>query len=262
MHALAILTLTLLGATNDAPLGTGTTPAPVPPPAELSTNAPATNAPSITDTAASLGLKEISPGILEYHGVKLDKQNQRISFPGTVNQKGGLIEYLLVNEKGKVHESLLATKIPPHDLHLALLLIGLKDPAVNSREPLPPSAIDSAYLRATPKLKGPSVRITVAWTQDGQRKEVPAENWVLNLESNKTMTPGPWTYNGSEIENGVFLADEELSIVAVITDPTALVNNPRKGYDNDEIWQVKDEVPPVDTPVEIGITLGETLAKP
>jgi hypothetical protein len=170
-----------------------------------------------------------------------------------------LIEYLLVEEKGKVHESLLATKISPHDIHLALLLIGLKDPGVNTNAPLPPSAIDSAYLQSAPKLKGPPVKITVAWTQDGQRKEIPAENWILNLESNKTMTPGPWTYNGSVVENGVFLADEELSIVAVITDPTALVNNPRKGYDNDQIWQIKDEVPSIDTPVEIGITLGDTV---
>jgi hypothetical protein len=70
------------------------------------------------------------------------------------------------------------------------------------------------------------------------------------------MTSSPWTYNGSMVQDGVFLADQELSIVAVITDPTALVNNPRDGYDNDEIWQVQDKVvPPLDTPVEISIAL-------
>lgn len=243
MHARVILALAALGATDPSP-----TPAPTAP-VETTTNVAATNVPA---------LREVSPGIFEYHGVTLDKKNRRISFPGTVNQKVGLIEYLLVQEKGKVHESLLATKVSPHDIHIALLLIGLKDPAANANAPLPPAAIDSAYLQTAPKLKGPPVKITVAWTQpDGQRKEIPAENWILNLDTNKTMTPGPWTYNGSQIENGVFLADEELSIVAVITDPTALVNNPRKGYDNDQIWQIKDEVPPINTPVEIGITLGD-----
>jgi hypothetical protein len=205
-------------------------------------------------------LHEVAPGIFEYNGVRLDKKDHWVSFPATVNQREGLIEYLLVNEKGKTHESLLATKVMPHDIHLALLLIGLKqDPGLNPNELVPPSAIDSAYLQATPKLKGSPVRISVAWTQDGKRREVSAENWIFNLNTKQLMTPGAWTYNGSLMENGAFLADEDLSIMAVITDPTALVNNPRDGYDNDEIWQVQEKaVPPLDTPVEVSITLAES----
>jgi len=208
-------------------------------------------------------MREVAPGILEYNGVRLDKKNRRISFPATVNQREGLIEYLLVNEKGKIHESLFATKVLPRDIHLALLLIGLKETA-NPNAPLPPMAIDTPYLQSAPKLKGTPVRLSVAWTHDEKRKEVPAEEWIFNLQTNRPMTPGPWTYNGSMVRDSVFLADQELSIVAVITDPTALVNNPRKGYDNDEIWQVREKsVPPLDTPVEISITLAQsTPTKP
>jgi hypothetical protein len=228
-----------------------------------STNAAAP--PPSTSTSAVANLKEISPGIFEYNGIRLDKKNHRIIFPATVNQRQGLIEYLLVNEKGKVHESLFSTKILPRDIHVALLLIGLKDdPKANSMDRVPPSAIDMAYLETAPKLQGPPVRLSVAWTQDGIRKEVPAEDWVFNLQTKHPMTQGPWTYNGSIVENGVFVAEQECSIVAVITDPTALVNNPREGYDNDEIWQLQENViPPLDTPVELTITLAEsTAAKP
>jgi hypothetical protein len=225
-----------------------------------------TNAPAPAPTSNPLqDLREISPGVLEYHGIQLDKKNHRISFSGTVNQRVGLVEYLLVNELGKVHESLFATKMLPHDIHLALLLIGLKDENnVNAKEQAPPSAIDSAYLQAAPKLKGAPVLISVKWTLNGKTTKVPAENWILNLKTNHPMTTGTWTYNGSMIQDGVFLADQELSIVAVITDPTALVNNPREGYDDDEIWQLRDDViPPMDTPVEITITLAEpTSTKP
>jgi hypothetical protein len=207
-------------------------------------------------------LREVAPGILEYHGVRLDKANRRITFPGTVNQREGLVEYLLVNEKGKVHESLLATAVAPHDIHLALLLIGLRENAgINPKESVPPDAIDSNYLHSAPKLRGASVRLSVAWILDGKRTEVPAENLIFNLQTQHPMTSGSWTYNGSLVQDGVFLADEESSIVAVITDPTALVNNPRPGYDNDEIWQVRDDrVPPIDTPVDITITLTESAA--
>jgi len=204
-------------------------------------------------------LREVSPGVFDYHGVRLDKKNHRVSFDATVNQREGLVEYLLVNDKGKVHESLLATKAAPHDIHLALLLIGLKeDKKSNISEPLPPSAIDSAYLHAAPKLKGAPVRISLAWKQDGKPQQAAAEDWIFNLHTNKPMSPGPWTYNGSLVEDGQFLADAELSIVAVITDPTALANNPREGYDDDQIWQIQTKaVPAIDSPVEITITLAD-----
>ena len=220
-----------------------------------STNA--TPPPTADNATNAVGLREVAPGILDYHGVRLDKKNHRVTFDATVNQREGLIEYLLVNDKGKVHESLLATKIAPHDIHLALLLVGLKeDKKSNISEPLPPSAIDSAYLHAAPKLKGSPVSISLAWKQDGKPQQAPADNWIFNLHTNKLMSPGPWTYNGSLVEDGQFLADSELSIVAVITDPTALANNPREGYDDDQIWQIQDKaVPAMDTPVEVTFTL-------
>jgi hypothetical protein len=142
-------------------------------------------------------LHEVTPGILEFHGVRLDKKNRRISFTGEVNQRDGLIEYVVVNEKGKTHESLISTKIAPRDIHLALLLIGLDPKSLpQSLDDIPPDAIDSAYLHAAPKMKG---------------------------------------------------------------DPTALANNPRAGYDNDQIWQVREEkVPPLKTPVEVSITLADS----
>lgn len=241
------MTLALLLAAGLVAQATNAAPAPPPPP------------PAADSTTNAVGLKEIAPGILDYHGVRLDKKNRRISFDATVNQHAGLVEYLLVNDKGKVHESLLATKALPHDIHLGLLLVGLKeDKKSNLGDPLPPSAIDSAYLRSVPKIKGTPVRISLAWTQDGKRQTAPAENWIFNLHTSQLMSPGPWTYNGSLVEDGTFLADQELSIVAVISDPTALANNPRPGYDDDQIWQIQEKaVPPMDTPVEVTITLPE-----
>jgi hypothetical protein len=224
-----------------------------------------TPSPDIKAPVSAPVLREVSPGIFEYKGIRLDKKNHRISFPTTVNQRQGLIEYLLVNEKGKVHESLLATKIVPHDIHMAMLLIGLTENAgANPNEPVPPSAIDSSYLQSAPKLKGAPVRISVAWTMEGKRREVSAEEWIFNLQANHLMTASPWTYNGSLVEDGAFLADQDFSLIAVITDPTALVNNPREGYDNDQIWQVQEKaIPPLNTPVEISITLvGPTTTKP
>jgi hypothetical protein len=235
-------------------LSATTSPSAVPP------STTATNAPS------PLLLREISPDIFEYKQIRLDRKNHQISFPATVNQRVGSIEYLLVNDKGKTHESLFSTALLPHDIHLAMLLIGLHDNSkINAEETEPPPAIDEAYLQTAPKLKGTPVNLSVSWADSKGKQEVAAEDWVSNLQTKKPMSRGTWIYNGSLIQDGVFLADSELSLIAVITDPTALVNNTRPGYDNDEIWQARDDViPPLDTPVVITVSIAgpATSGKP
>jgi len=62
------------------------------------------------------------------------------------------------------------------------------------------------------------------------------------------------------VVNGIFLAQREGSIVALIDDVDALANNPRPGNDNDQIWQIKSNaLPPLNTPVEVTFKL-ETQA--
>ena len=51
---------------------------------------------------------------------------------------------------------------------------------------------------------------------------------------------------------GRFLAQAEGNLVALVTSPTALINNPRKGNDNDQMWNVNEDTTPGEsTPVEI-----------
>jgi len=229
--------------------------------AESTNPQPVLPPPPLPPVAPALPLvHEVGPDEIAFKGILLEKKRHRISFPAMVNQRDGLIEYVLVQENGKTHESLFSTRVLPHDIHVAMLLIGLKeDDKGKSKETAPPSAIDSKYLQSAPKLKGPPVLLSVTWTQGGKSREVPVEDWIFNLQTHHPMTRGWWVYNGSFVENGVFQADEELSIVSVITDPTTLVNNPRSGYDNDQIWQVRtDSVPPMNTPVNINITLVES----
>ena len=51
-------------------------------------------------------------------------------------------------------------------------------------------------------------------------------------------------------------AQREGSIVSLIADPNALVNNPRKDRENDELWIMNTEaIPPVGAPVRVSFTL-------
>lgn len=189
-------------------------------------------------------LKQISVGVFEIGAVRLDKTKRTVSFPGAVNMDRGLVEYFLVHATGKTHESVLRTEAEPYHIHVASLLLGAKG-ATNS-------AAGSGGVRAP--VIGDDASMFVSWQTNGVEKRVPVEDWIFNLETKSTMTRSEWKYNGSRVVEGIFLAQREGSVVAVIADPDAMINNPRPGRDNDQIWQVNtNTVPPVGTPVQFTI---------
>ncbi len=55
---------------------------------------------------------------------------------------------------------------------------------------------------------------------------------------------------------GRFLAQLDGAFAALVTSPAAVINNPRRGNDDDSIWIVNEKaVPAVKTPVDITIQL-------
>jgi hypothetical protein len=211
-------------------------------------------------------MHEVSPGIYEIGKVRINQASQTLTFPCAVNMQSGALEYLLVTPAGNAHESLLvAANVEPRDLHLAMLLLGAKGSGSHpSPDDAPPAQLSKEYLEHAPKLTGDPILITVQWqTKDGQEKKSPVEDWILKTDVHKTAERGPWIYNGSMFgQNGRFLAQIEGNFAALVTNPAALINNPRKGSDDDQIWDVNDKVvPPAKTPVEVTIELVDPSKK-
>jgi len=213
-----------------------------------STNSVLTNAPP------KPAVKEISPGIFEVGLVRLDKEAKKISFPAVVNMREGIAEYWLVNTGGKVHESVLRTDVMPHQIHVAMLLIGAKGrPNLTAKERIEDK---STY--------GDTIALWVEWTDEkGTKVKKRAEEWVTDISTKSSMSKGDWIYNGSWIFNGTFVAQRELSIVANIHDHDALINNPRPKREDDDNWTIETKaVPPKDTPVTVIIELIKPYVKP
>ena len=190
-------------------------------------------------------IRQISPGVFEVGKVRLDKATRSVTFPAVVNMTEAIVEYLVVTGDGKVHESLLRTDTFPKDIHVAMLLLDVKGAGTNM--------VPADPLKRIP---GDPVSIEVSWKEKGKTKRVPAEKLIFNTQTKTNLSSGPWIYNGSHVENGILLADPEGSIVSLITDPFALVNNPRPGRDNDDLCEVDSKaVPALDTPAEVHITL-------
>ena len=212
-------------------------------------------------------MHEVSPGIYEVGKLRLNQATHTVTFPGAVNLDKGPLEYLLVTPSGNAHESLLVTsEVEPRDLHLAMLLLGAKGSGIHAPAPddAPPTQLSKDYLEHAPKLTGDPLSITVKWkSKEGIEKKTPVEDWILKTDVHKPAERGPWIYNGSMFgTGGRFLAQVEGNFVALVTNPAALINNPRKGSDNDQVWDVNEKVvPPAKTPVEITLQLEEVKAE-
>ena len=190
-------------------------------------------------------VRQTGPGRFVVGRVALDKQSRSITFPAIVNMTEAIIEYLVVTRDGKLHESLLRADVSPKDIHVAMLLLGAKGAGTNAvpQDPLKP-------------IPGDPVTIEVSWKDKGREKRVRAEDLVFNTQTKTNLSRGVWIYNGSLVEEGMFMAEREGSIASLITDPFALVNNPRSGRDNDDLCEVDSKtVPPLDTAVEVRFIL-------
>ena len=207
--------------------------------------------------------KEIAPGIFEVGAVRLDKNAGTVTFPAKVNMNDGLLEYLLVTPQGPVHESVLVTDASPQEVHMAMLLLGAKG-MTQPQDGKVPGRIDAEFLAKAPKLTGDRIFLALKWTdKDGKEQTAPAERWLIR----KIFTPrkptkivsaedGPWLYTGSFFYENRFIAQVEGAFASLVTFPSALINNPRTGSNDDHLWFVKTEaVPPVGTPVEFTIKL-------
>jgi hypothetical protein len=190
---------------------------------------------------------EKADGRLSLGAITFDKKSREIVIPAAVNMCEGAVEYLLVNRSGKVHESVFVTDVTAHDLHVAALLLGMKPEA------------DLGPNRSTAVIRGKgAVVIAVEWDRNGPPERIFLNETVKLSDpatglSSGTLAAGAWLYNGSRIEtNGVFAATRSGSIISIIRDDDALINNPGITRDDDEIHTPNAEkLPAKDHPVRI-----------
>jgi len=198
-----------------------------------------------SESRTNAPLKQIRPGVFELGQVRLDKDKRTVTFPASVNQLEGNIEYVVVTTTGKTHESLLRTTAEPYHLQLAFLLLGAKGAGTNSLPEDP-----------TKPLPGDRVEIDLSWSADGRLQQFRAEDFVHDRKANGPARRGDWIYTGSRLREDGFAAQLDGSIVSLITDADALINNPRPGREDDDNWLVRtNSLPALHAPVEVTIRL-------
>ncbi len=191
-------------------------------------------------------IRALPGGSFQVGLVRLEQSARSASFPAFVNLREVTTEYVVVHKTGKTHESIFRTDARPQDVHVAMLLLGVKPAMTNAFGP------DG---KGVPT--GTRVLCNISWTNDGARVEFAAEDLVLNRQTQEAMSRGEWIYNGSNFSEGAFTAQRDGSIISTHIDPDALINNPRSGRENDDLYApFEARLPPIGTPVEITIRVG------
>jgi hypothetical protein len=190
---------------------------------------PATRAEAEAALKQALNVHQSGPDSFQVGLVEFDKKNRTITLPARVNMRTQVLEYALVTESGKVHESLLATTAKPMDIQLAFLLLGAS-----------PAELTGDFKHAAVVPLSNSVSVEVSWVTNGIAKRYPLSDLILLRDElppqpARAFTIGLWLYNGSKFDSLGFMAQREGSIISLIRDLAALVNNPGADRDNDQI---------------------------
>ncbi|MEM9080338.1 MAG: YdjY domain-containing protein [Verrucomicrobiota bacterium] len=204
-------------------------------------------------------VEDLGNGHYRIGQVTFKETSREISFPAEINMTEGLLEYAIVHEKGKIHESLLLTNTSALNINIALKLLRYQEspelfPILNENyestgkfPELPESQKTAARLR-----------ILLSWNFGGKSHQHSLNELIYHTTTEKPMSPKPWIYQGSYLHEGKFKAETSGDYAAIYITRSSLFNFSGDDNGNDEVWIPNPKLtPPVGT--KITVTLAPLL---
>ena len=184
---------------------------------------------------------DLGNGLYDFGGVLINRRDTSLSFDVICNQTSGLVEYALVHENGKLHESLFRTSISPRWIHACLLLLKAKPLASMFTSEKNAKDLQSS------NLSNHKVLANVSWEKNGEVVSRAISSMVYNQLSDRTLDTRPFVFTGSRTIDGNYLAGSEGSILAVYHDINAVINCLDPDSNSDDSWVAFHEsMPPLD----------------
>lgn len=199
-----------------------------------------TNTPSpITPTAdtevmtLSAGERVVFNIIRDDKGQVKDKKIDRIEVDGILaNPTWPLEFYACAENSGKEHETLVVMFCKPQNLHLGLILMGLKE------EPDEQSAKEFGDTKLP---GGDLVLVDITWIKDNKSVTYAAEDLIINHLTKKPMLRIGWAFTGSKFVDDldydtgkptgkkIYQANYSKTVMATWHDSSAILNDPTSG---------------------------------
>lgn len=195
---------------------------------------PGTSTPDVVlpEKHKQVPITKVSEGVYKIGKVVVDQKKREVRLEGVVNMQQGLVEYLAVADRGKLHESVLLLDAEPIHLQLGLILLGLK------------YGRNLKFQGDTDVPLGDHVDIFVEWMDKGKKKQVRAEDLIFNQQTGKSMRHTSWVFSGSVEMEETFVAGVERSIIATYHDPASIIDNPLPEGEDDTILYSNEKLLP------------------
>jgi hypothetical protein len=128
------------------------------------------------------------------------------------------LEFLAVVTNTNEYEALVRSEAKPSDLHLALLIIGLK--------PGQPVHYSESTKTWQPP-SGPPVDVWFEYQKDGKPQKVPAYRWMRDVKTHKEAVPMAWCFTGSKVlDDGSYAANATGCLIGVINNELSVLDVP------------------------------------
>lgn len=164
-------------------------------------------------------VEQLEDGRIRLEKLTVDPNSGSLTIPCKVNMSKGMVEYALVTDYGKRHESILQTESAPHNIQAALLLLGAKSRPVGQPKAKEEKGADPARLGAR-----------VEWDLNGGKVESrPLGDCYVFGKRGEPSTGRPGGselhFNGSKVVPAGFMANQEGSVVSLVGDDLAVLND-------------------------------------
>jgi len=130
-----------------------------------------------------------------------------------VRRKADWLELLVTTPGMREHEALLATRVRPRQIHLGLLMLGLKP-----GRPIDVIERDEEWITQPPK--GPGVHVRLLYERNGKQRNVPANDWIINRNTDKMLARNRWLFTGSLFATfegeRIYMADRSGSVITLV----------------------------------------------
>ena len=207
--------------------------------------------------AAAARIKTLGKNEYELGGVTFNSVSREVRVPCKVNMRSGAVEYALVHETGKTHESILKTTAAAIDVQVALLLTNYTPGHTGLFSYLKDENERKRMESIVPKTPGGNlVQLFVEWKDGEATKRVQLREWMIDPRTKKMpATFDHWVFNGSMIQESGFSAQLYGNTVGIYYDVTAIINCPSRENLMDDIWSMNTgAIPKEDSFVSLIIT--------
>ena len=194
-------------------------------------------------------------GLLKLPHLRVDLPGRRVEMDANVVLRKGMLELLVCRAQTKEHESIMATRAQPSDLHAALLMLGIRPG--KAAEYLPPRPSQEGVFLPP---RGAELRISMEWVgEDGETQNASAADWLATTDRDRKEKPaGPpkkWVFVGSDLlPDGRYWANESGDLICVANFASAVIDVPFASSDKNQFLEYSArtaEIPPVGTRVKV-----------